>query len=192
MTPVPRLRVRALDRHRHRFTTTCAETADIPRTHLDTFWTAVADLLLRDAGAWFPRVELERARRTHPRARSCPARTACSTGCAPPPPAAPRPGSGAWPSATPAAPPATPAGELPVLPGVTAALLLDHAARTGVPVRPVRRRLSALAGREVWVTNALHGLRPVTAWTGITLPTAVPLRAPAWQSWLDTLSTPLP
>lgn len=42
------------------------------------------------------------------------------------------------------------------------------------------------------MTNALHSLRPVTAWTGITLPTAVPLRAPAWQSWLDTLSTPLP
>ncbi|MBT2446585.1 aminotransferase class IV [Streptomyces sp. ISL-43] len=235
-------RVRALDRHRHRFTTTCAETADIPRAHLDTFWTAVEDLLPRDAGAWFPRVELERAPADAPpgtllpgahrllyRLRPAPARSTTArvwgmAVCDPrrtPRHKGPDLAALAAVRARAAAADADeallvtadgvvleaanssflwwegetlchPAGELPVLPGVTAALLLDHAARTGVPVRPVRRRLSALADREIWVTNALHGLRPVTAWTGITLPTAAPLRAPAWQSWLDTLPTPLP
>ncbi|MCY0928742.1 hypothetical protein OTB20_21540 [Streptomyces sp. H27-H1] len=161
-------RVRALDRHWHRFATTCAETADIPRAHLDSFWTprwrtSCPGTPAPGSPAWSSNAP----RRTHPRTRSCPAPTACCTGCAPPPPAAPRPGSGAWPSAPPPHPPpwegetlCHPAGELPVLPGVTAALLLDHAARTGVPVRPVRRRLSALADREVWVTNALHGCGP--------------------------------
>ncbi|MGW6685505.1 aminotransferase class IV [Streptomyces sp. NPDC054961] len=85
-----------------------------------------------------------------------------------------------------------PAAELPVLPGVTASLLLEHAARTGVEVRPCRRRLSALAGREVWVVNALHGLRPVTAWPGGSLPAGEPVRAAVWQTWLDGLGEPLP
>lgn len=237
-------RVRALDRHRIRFTATCAETAGVPGALLDTFWAAVAARLPRENGHWFPRVELAPApapadaspdtvlpggHRLLYRPRPAPARstTARVWGLAVRDPRrAPRhkgPDLGAlaavrsrataedadeallvtadgvvleaanssllwWEDDVLCHPPA----ELPVLPGVTASLLLDRAARTGVTVRPVRRRLSALAGREVWVANALHGLRPVTDWTGGALPAGAPLRAPAWQSWLDGLRTPLP
>ncbi|MCX5301698.1 aminotransferase class IV [Streptomyces sp. NBC_00193] len=235
-------RVRALDRHRSRFTATCTEAAGVPVALLDTFWTAMAALLPRAAGHWFPRVELETVspdaspdtalpggHRLLYRLRPAPARstTARVWGLAVcDPRRTPRhkgPDLGAlaevrsrataadadeallvtadgvvleaanssllwWEEDVLCHPPA----ELPVLPGVTASLLLDRAARTGVTVRPVRRRLSALAGREVWVVNALHGLRPVTAWTGGSLPAGAPLHAAAWQNWLDGMRTALP
>ncbi|MEV6122192.1 aminotransferase class IV [Streptomyces sp. NPDC052077] len=85
-----------------------------------------------------------------------------------------------------------PAAELPTLPGVTARLLTEEARRRGVEVAPRRCRLPALAGREVWVTNALHGLTPVTAWTESTLGTGAPARAAGWRAWLEALRTPLP
>ncbi|GAB2620079.1 hypothetical protein GCM10027168_60180 [Streptomyces capparidis] len=85
-----------------------------------------------------------------------------------------------------------PAADLPTLPGVTASLLTGHATRTGIEVRARRRRLPDLAGLEVWVTNALHGLRPVTAWTGTSLPAGAPERAASWQGRLNGLRTPLP
>ncbi|MFD5144268.1 aminotransferase class IV [Streptomyces sp. NPDC058401] len=235
-------RVRALDRHRGRFTATCTEASGLPAALLDTFWTAMAALLPRGAGDWFPRVELETGspdaspdtvlpggHRLLYRLRPAPARTTTARvwGLAVCDPrrtprhkgpdlaalAAVRSRATAadadeallvtadgvvleaanssllwWEEEVLCHPPA----ELPVLPGVTASLLLDRAARTGVTVRPVRRRLSALAGREVWVVNALHGLRPVTAWTGGSLPAGAPLHAAAWQSWLEGLRTPLP
>ncbi|MFD9572437.1 aminotransferase class IV [Streptomyces sp. NPDC059982] len=234
--------VRALDRHRHRFTTTCAKAAGLPEAVLDTFWTAMTALLPREPGHWFPRVELETAPADTPagtvlpggyrllyRPRPAPALSTSARvwGLAVPDPrrtprhkgpdldtlAAVRAKAAAadadeallvtadgvvleaanstllwWEDDVLCHPPA----ELPVLPGVTAALLLKRAARTGVTVRPVRRRPPALAGREVWVTNALHGLRPVTTWTGIDLRAGAPLRAPDWQAWLDGLRVPLP
>ncbi|MEU9002338.1 aminotransferase class IV [Streptomyces sp. NPDC048551] len=234
--------VRALDRHRHRFTTTCAKAAGLPEAVLDTFWTAMTALLPREPGHWFPRVELETAPADTPagtvlpsgyrllyRPRPAPALSTSARvwGLAVPDPrrtprhkgpdldtlAAVRAKAAAadadeallvtadgvvleaanstllwWEDDVLCHPPA----ELPVLPGVTAALLLKRAARTGVTVRPVRRRPPALAGREVWVTNALHGLRPVTTWTGIDLRAGAPLRAPDWQTWLDGLRVPLP
>jgi branched-subunit amino acid aminotransferase/4-amino-4-deoxychorismate lyase len=79
---------------------------------------------------------------------------------------------------------------LPVLPGVTAGLVLDRAAELGIAVRPCVRRLPDLAGCEVWLTNALHGLRPVTAWVGAPMPVGEPVRAPSWRSWLDELAEP--
>ncbi|WP_328303213.1 aminotransferase class IV [Streptomyces sp. NBC_00435] len=235
-------RVRALDRHRDRFTTTCAQSADLPEGLLDAFWSGMEDLLPRGAGHWFPRVELEAAppsappdtilpggRRLLYRLRPAPARgtSARVWGLAVSDPrreprrkgpdldalAAVRARAAAadadeallvtadgvvleaanssllwWEEDT----LCHPAAALPVLPGVTASLLLDRAASTGVSVRSCRRRLSALAGREVWVVNALHGLRPVTAWTGGSLPVATPVRAASWQAWLDGLPTPLP
>ncbi|MFJ7270857.1 aminotransferase class IV [Streptomyces sp. NPDC099050] len=233
-------RVRALARHRHRFTATCAA-AGVPGTLLDTFWTGMAATLPREGGRWFPRVELETAsagatpdtvlpggHRLLYRLRPAPAlsTTARVWGLAVRDPRrTPRhkgPDLGALAAVRSRAAAAEadeallvtadgvvleaanssvlwweedvlchPPAELPVLPGVTAALLLERAARTGVSVRPARRRLSALAGREVWVANALHGLRPVTAWTGGSLPAGAPVRAAAWQSWLDELRTPL-
>ncbi|SHG87685.1 aminotransferase class IV [Streptoalloteichus hindustanus] len=50
---------------------------------------------------------------------------------------------------------------LRVLPGVTAALVRREAEARGIAVRRRRCTLSALAGREVWLVNALHGIRPV-------------------------------
>ncbi|MCX4783755.1 aminotransferase class IV [Streptomyces sp. NBC_01264] len=235
-------RVRALARHRRRFTATCAAAAGVPGALLDTFWTDTAALLPREPGLWFPRVELETAsaaafpdtvlpggHRLLYRLRPAPAlsTTARVWGLAVRDPRrTPRhkgPDLGALAAVRSRAAAAEadeailvtadgvlleaanssllwweedvlchPPAELPVLPGVTAALLLERAARTGVTVRPARRRLSALAGREVWVANALHGLRPVTAWTGSSLPAGAPLHAAAWQSWLDGLRTPLP
>lgn len=235
-------RVRALARHRSRFTGTCAESAALPAALLDTFWTAMAALLPREDGHWFPRVELETASADaspdtvlpgghrllyRPRPAPALATTARVWGlavCDPrrtPRHKGPDLGTLAGVRSRAAAADADeallvtadgvvleaanssllwwegdvlchPPAELPLLPGVTASLLLERAARTGVTVRPVRRRLSALAGREVWVVNALHGLRPVTAWTGGSLPAGAPRHAAAWQGWLDGLRSPLP
>ena len=62
------------------------------------------------------------------------------------------------------------------LPGVTRALLLRIAADSDVEVRARSPRPEELAGCETWLTNALHGLRLVTAWDGE--PAAPAPRAP--------------
>lgn len=73
--------------------------------------------------------------------------------------------------------------ELPVLPGVTVALVRRFAERHGVPVRHRRRRLAELSGREVWLANALHGIRPVTGWIGTDQPVGAPERCARWRQW---------
>lgn len=73
--------------------------------------------------------------------------------------------------------------ELPVLPGVTVALVRRLAERDGVPVRHRARRLADLAGREVWLANALHGIRPVTAWVGADQPVGEAVRCARWRRW---------
>jgi branched-subunit amino acid aminotransferase/4-amino-4-deoxychorismate lyase len=68
------------------------------------------------------------------------------------------------------------------LPGVTRGLLLELARERGVEVR-VRSPLPAeLAGREVWLTSALHGIRAVSAWLHPAQPAGAPLRAEAWRA----------
>lgn len=80
-----------------------------------------------------------------------------------------------------------------ILPGITRRLLLDHAARLGVTVRHTRVSPSRLAGCEVWITSALHGIRVVTGWEpgGVPAPPD-PLAGRTWQAHLDTLLEPLP
>ena len=85
-----------------------------------------------------------------------------------------------------------PSPALRVLPGVTTGLLQEQARLRGLPVRPRRARLCELAGREVWLVNALHGIRVVDSWIGAGLPAGEPTRATAWRSWLDNLAEPLP
>ncbi|MFJ5301424.1 aminotransferase class IV [Streptomyces sp. NPDC088350] len=85
-----------------------------------------------------------------------------------------------------------PSPRLPVLPGVTAALIQERALRTGVRVAHRERTVADLDGREVWLVNALHGIRPVTAWMGGLLRTAPAERAPEWQRWLENTAEPLP
>jgi hypothetical protein len=80
--------------------------------------------------------------------------------------------------------------DAPVLPGVTRALLLDLAAHEGVAVRRRRPAPAELAGREVWLTSALHGVRAVSAWAG-GAPAGLASRAEDWQRRLEALAKPL-
>jgi branched-subunit amino acid aminotransferase/4-amino-4-deoxychorismate lyase len=81
---------------------------------------------------------------------------------------------------------------LPVLPGVTARLIREAAASDGVEVVPVRCHLDALASRETWLVNALHGIRPVVEWVGTDVPAGLPERAPRWRKWWQDLAVPCP
>ncbi|RZU17181.1 aminotransferase class IV [Streptomyces sp. BK239] len=80
----------------------------------------------------------------------------------------------------------------PVLPGVTAGLIQERAARSAVPVAHRRRTVAELAGREVWLVNALHGIRPVTSWTDDTMKAGPAEKAAEWRHWLENLTEPLP
>ncbi|WP_328480129.1 aminotransferase class IV [Streptomyces sp. NBC_00377] len=85
-----------------------------------------------------------------------------------------------------------PPPRLPVLPGVTVALVRERAARSGIRTAHRERTVAGLAGREVWLVNALHGIRPVTGWTGDPMTAGPAPRAGEWRKWLDGLSEPLP
>jgi branched-subunit amino acid aminotransferase/4-amino-4-deoxychorismate lyase len=74
------------------------------------------------------------------------------------------------------------------LPGVTRALLLSLARDQDVEVR-VRSPLPAqLAGREVWLTSALHGIRAVSEWLAPAQPAGEAVRADAWRAELARAS----
>lgn len=75
--------------------------------------------------------------------------------------------------------------DAPILPGVTRRLLLDLAAGAGVEVRFRRPLPTELQGREVWLTSALHGIRPLAPGAD------GPPRSPAWRRRLDALARPL-
>ena len=85
-----------------------------------------------------------------------------------------------------------PPPRLPVLPGVTVALVQERARREGIAVAHRERTVAGLDGREVWLVNALHGIRQVTGWTGEPLRAAPARRAPEWRAWLDDIMEPLP
>lgn len=81
---------------------------------------------------------------------------------------------------------------LPVLPGVTIALIRERARRLGIPLAPRERTVPELDGREVWLVNALHGIRPVTAWTGRPMNAGPARHAANWREWLNSIEEPLP
>ncbi|MFF4544889.1 aminotransferase class IV [Streptomyces sp. NPDC001406] len=85
-----------------------------------------------------------------------------------------------------------PPPQLPVLAGVTIGLVQERARQSGVRVAHRERTLAELDGREVWVVNALHGIRPVTAWLGRSMNAGHAVRAPEWRAWLDEMMEPLP
>ncbi|MFK4101481.1 aminotransferase class IV [Streptomyces sp. NPDC019531] len=85
-----------------------------------------------------------------------------------------------------------PPPRLPVLPGVTVTLLQERARHEGIQVAHRERTVAELDGHEVWLVNALHGIRPVTQWTGGSLKAAPADRAPEWRAWLDGIMEPLP
>ena len=82
-----------------------------------------------------------------------------------------------------------PATELPLLPGITSRLLVDIARAEGVRVWHRLARLEDLDGRETWMVNALHGLRPVTSWAGCPLRAAPAVRASRWAARLNARTT---
>jgi branched-subunit amino acid aminotransferase/4-amino-4-deoxychorismate lyase len=84
-----------------------------------------------------------------------------------------------------------PSPTLPVLPGVTSRLIQDEAIDRGIEVRYARCGVEALLGREVWFVNALHGIRPVTAWIGADVQPGATTRSGAWRAWLDELPEPI-
>jgi branched-subunit amino acid aminotransferase/4-amino-4-deoxychorismate lyase len=70
------------------------------------------------------------------------------------------------------------------LPGVTRGLLLERARVDGVEVRVREPQPAELAGREVWLTSALHGIRGVSGWLAPEQPAGAALRAEAWRARL--------
>lgn len=59
-----------------------------------------------------------------------------------------------------------PAEALARIPSVTAALVREAARDEGVPMASENAEPDALAGCELWVLSALHGLRVATEWVG--------------------------
>lgn len=74
-----------------------------------------------------------------------------------------------------------------LLPGITRELLLSAAVAAGVPVSLTSVPPARLDGLEVWAVNALHGIRPVTAWVGSDIVPGPADRAPRWQEHLEEL-----
>ncbi|MFJ3880975.1 aminotransferase class IV [Streptomyces sp. NPDC090077] len=81
---------------------------------------------------------------------------------------------------------------LPVLAGVTVAWVVRRAAGLGVAVRRCRVPVAELGGREVWVANALHGLRPVTGWVGADVAAGPAPRVEEWRAAWASAAEPLP
>ncbi|QCR19465.1 aminotransferase class IV [Agrococcus sp. SGAir0287] len=75
----------------------------------------------------------------------------------------------------------------------TARQLVAVALARGVEVREEAAAPASLAGAEVWLVNALHGIRGVTAWAepdGTHHAIAQPRRADAWHTALERLRRP--
>lgn len=74
---------------------------------------------------------------------------------------------------------------------VTERILLGIAERLGTPTARSRAEPVALAGREVWAVNALHGLRTVTRIDGVLAPPPDPERLRGFSEALDRSWEPL-
>lgn len=72
-----------------------------------------------------------------------------------------------------------------LLPGVTRTLIEQQALRSGISVRRARAAPEELYGREVWLVNALHGIRPVVGWIGTTHAAVQAKHAPHWRETLE-------
>jgi branched-subunit amino acid aminotransferase/4-amino-4-deoxychorismate lyase len=84
-----------------------------------------------------------------------------------------------------------PPPSLPILPSVTRRLLFEIASEIGNEVRFEECRTEDLNGAEVWTASALHGIRPVTSWSGAGLTAAPPRRAGGWQARLVGRAVPV-
>jgi branched-subunit amino acid aminotransferase/4-amino-4-deoxychorismate lyase len=77
------------------------------------------------------------------------------------------------------------------LPGVTRDLLLEIAAADGYRIDRELARPGDLDGLEVWLVNALHGMRVVTEWVGAPIRVASPTRADHWRARLRATAKPM-
>lgn len=78
----------------------------------------------------------------------------------------------------------SPPASSPRIPSVTAAQVLAVARGDGIETREEAVSPAELAGAEVWVCSALHGIRVATAWVGGPSLTAVPGRRDGWAAGL--------
>lgn len=85
------------------------------------------------------------------------------------------------------------------LPGITSALILAQAHRRAIRIEYRKARPEDLFGHEIWLVNALHGIRRIRAWAdplGSALDsTRANGSAPAWfwewKQWLDQQMKPI-
>ena len=80
---------------------------------------------------------------------------------------------------------------LPVLPGVTRAILLDLAVKAGIEISYERCRPADLSGTEIWSVSALHGIRAVTGWVQPGLAAGTPRRIGRWEARLAVTEAPI-
>jgi branched-subunit amino acid aminotransferase/4-amino-4-deoxychorismate lyase len=86
----------------------------------------------------------------------------------------------------------TPAATTQLLSGVTSSLLTRLALADGFAVQAESVTPEELSGLETWTVNALHGIRPVTAWVGADSVPGPVTRARHWQDRLEAVATATP
>jgi branched-subunit amino acid aminotransferase/4-amino-4-deoxychorismate lyase len=84
-----------------------------------------------------------------------------------------------------------PPADRPILPSVTAALLRRIAAGQGFEVAERARTAADLRSAEVWLVNALHGIRPIHAWDDSAIDPLPNSQSTTWQNRLTDLARPL-
>lgn len=88
-----------------------------------------------------------------------------------------------------------PHADSPVFSGITAGLIIEEARQRRISVEARRVTRSELQNREVWLTNALHGIRAVTAWRGNDVNSDAGAidgnRLREWRHWWDQTATSL-
>jgi branched-subunit amino acid aminotransferase/4-amino-4-deoxychorismate lyase len=80
-----------------------------------------------------------------------------------------------------------PPADIPALPGITATLVCELASTLGIPVDRRARRPAELSGKEVWLLNALHGVRLVTGWAGGVITPGAGTRFGEWRERVEQL-----
>ncbi|RXW33555.1 aminotransferase class IV [Propioniciclava flava] len=71
--------------------------------------------------------------------------------------------------------------------GITTTLLQEEARSCSLPVEHRRAVPDDLKDKEVWMLNALHGVRRVARWSGSTTAPSTPPSFWTWREWLDSL-----
>ena len=81
--------------------------------------------------------------------------------------------------------------ELAQLPGVTSSLVQAEARKRSIEVAFRRSSPAELSGREVWLVNALHGIRRVCGWSGMPRHSPPPMWFWDWKTWLEFHMAPI-